>query len=117
MMSWLLLFLCVSFNALAGLSIKYATQPPFRQPSLQDPMTIIANWPLWFALAFYGSAFLAYAAVLGRMPLSVAGPVVTSGTTLMVAILAITLLREPLRLTTCLGIATIVLGVVLITRN
>lgn len=116
-MSWFLLFLCVSFNALAGLSMKFGTQPPFRLPSIRDPMAIVTNWPLWLAVGFYGSAFLVYAAVLARLPLSVVAPVVTSGTTFMVAILAFTLLREPVRMTTCLGIVTVILGVVLITRN
>lgn len=116
-MSWLLLFLCIAFNAFAGLLMKFGTQPPFRLPSLQDPMAIVSNWPLWLAVASYGSAFIVYAAVLARLPLSVVAPVVTSGTTFMVAILAFTLLREPVRMTTCVGIATVILGVVLITRN
>jgi small multidrug resistance pump len=115
-MSWFLLFLCIAFNALAGLSMKFGTQPPFRLPSFHDPMPIITNWPMWLAIASYGSAFLVYAAVLSRLPLSVVAPVVTSGTTFTVAILAFTLLREPVRLTTCVGIATVIVGVVLITR-
>lgn len=116
-MTWLLLFLSVALNALAGLLMKLGTQPPFRLPSLQDPVTIVTNWPLLLAIGSYGGAFVAYAATLVRLPLSVAGPIVTCGTTFAVAILAFTLFREPVRVTTCVGIATVIVGVVLITRN
>jgi len=69
------------------------------------------------AVACYASAFLAYAAALTRLPLSVVNPIVTSGTTVMVAIIGFTLFREPMRATTCIGIATVIFGVLLITRN
>jgi small multidrug resistance pump len=116
-MNWLVLLPCIAFNGVAGLFIKLGTQPTFRLPSIQDPMAIITNWPMLLAVACYASAFLAYAAALTRLPLSVVNPIVTSGTTVMVAIIGFTLFREPMRATTCIGIATVIFGVLLITRN
>lgn len=116
-MNWLLLLPCIAFNGVAAFFIKLGMQSTFRLPSIQDPMAVIANWPLLVAVACYASAFVAYAAALSKLPLTVVNPIVTSGTTVTVAILGFSIFREPIRATTCIGIATVILGVLLISRS
>lgn len=114
-MKWLILILGISANASASVLVKIAMQPPRQFPSPGDPMAALTNWPFWLGLAFYGAAFLLYAAALARLPLNVAHPVLTSGAIATVAMLSGTLFREPFYWTTIAGILLVMAGVALIT--
>lgn len=116
-MKWLILILGISANASASVLVKIAMQPPRQFPTLGDPMAALSNWPFWLGLAFYGAAFLLYAAALTRLPLNVAHPVLTSGAIATVAMLSGALFREQFYWTTIAGIMLVIAGVALITAR
>ena len=116
-MKWLILILGIAFNASASILVKMAMMPPQRLPSLSDPGAALSNWPFWLGLAFYGGAFLLYAAALTRLPLNVAHPILTSGAVATVALFSVLIFREPFYWTTGAGILLVIAGVVLITAR
>lgn len=117
-MKWIILFMGIAANASASVLIKMALIPPRHFPSLTSPKSAMENWPFWLGLFLYGTAFLLYAAALQRLPLNVAHPTLTAGAVAVVAILSILVFKEPMPLTTAVGICLVGLGVVLITlRN
>lgn len=117
-MKWFILFMGIAANASASVLIKLALMPPRHLPSLTSPKSAMENWPFWLGLFLYGIAFLLYAAALQRLPLNVAHPILTAGAVAVVAILSILVFKEPMPLTTAIGICLVGLGVVLITlRN
>jgi multidrug transporter EmrE-like cation transporter len=116
-MKWILLLLGVLANGSASILVKLAVTPPRRLPSLRDPLTWLANGPLWLGLVMFGAAFVFYAAALTRLPLNVAHPVLTSGAVALVALVSAFVLREPFHWTTVAGIVLVIAGVVLITAR
>lgn len=114
-MKWLILFLGIAANASASVLVKLAMMPPRRFPSLSDPMAALSNWPFWLGLTLYGMAFLLYAAALTKLPLNVAHPILTSGAIASVAIMSHLLFREAFPLTTLIGVALVIVGVLFIT--
>jgi drug/metabolite transporter (DMT)-like permease len=61
-------------------------------------------------LALYGGAFLLYAAALGKLPLNVAHPVLTSGAIAIVALFSVLIFREQFYWTTGAGILLVIVG-------
>ena len=116
-MKWLILGLGILANTSASVLVKLAMQPPFRFPSLDDPLNTLKNWPFWLGLMLYGVAFLLYAAALARLPLNVAHPVLTTGAVAAVAICSFVVFDEPFYWTTVLGILLVVAGVFFITAH
>ncbi len=114
-MKWLILIFGIASNASASVLVKFAMMPPRKFPSFSDPMAALSNWPFWLGLGLYGAAFLLYAAALGRLPLNVAHPVLTSGAVATVALCSLLIFREPFHWTTIAGILLVVAGVALIT--
>lgn len=114
-MKWVILFSGILANAFASVLVKVAMMPPRKFPSFSDPLSALTNWPFWIGLAFYGVAFLLYAAALARLPLNVAHPILTSGAIAMVAIFSLLLFKERFYITTIVGIIFVLLGVILIT--
>ena len=113
-MKWLILVLGILSNASASVLIKLAMMPPRKFPVISDPLSVLRNWPLCLGLAFYGTAFVLYAAALARLPLNVAHPILTSGAVATVALFSFMILREPFPRTTVAGIAFVMTGVALI---
>ena len=107
----------IAANASASVLVKMAMLPPRKFPTLSDPIGALSNWPFWLGLAFYGAAFLLYAAALARLPMNVAHPVLTSGAIATVAMLSVAIFREPFYWTTGAGILLIIAGVALITAR
>ena len=116
-MQWLILVLGIAANASASILVKLAMLPPRKFPSLTDPLAALSNWPFWLGLALYGGAFLLYAAALGKLPLNVAHPVLTSGAIAIVALFSVLIFREPFYWTTGAGILLVIVGVALITAR
>jgi len=116
-MKWLLLILGIVANASASILIKVAVQPPRSMPNLLQPLEALRNWPFWLGLAFYGAAFLLYAAVLSRLPMHVAHPVLTGGAIAAVALSSVLLFGEPMNWLTGLGILLVIVGVFAITSR
>jgi small multidrug resistance pump len=114
-MKWLILFLGIASNASASVLVKFAMMPPRKFPSFSDPLAALSNWPFWFGLGLYGTAFLLYAAALARLPLNVAHPILTSGAVAAVALCSLLIFREPFHWSTIAGILLVVAGVLLIT--
>ena len=112
-MKWLILIVGIASNAVASLLIKKAVMPPQKALSLSEPLSLLANGPLWLGLIFYGTAFLLYAISLTHFPLHIAHPALTSGTIASVALCSIWLFQEPFYWTTALGILCIICGIIL----
>ena len=113
-MKWLILVVGILVNASASILIKIAMTPPRKLPTLQDPLSLFQNWPLLLGLFLYGTAFLAYAAALARLPLNVAHPILTAGAVATVALASAFILRETFPWTSIIGIILVALGVGLI---
>ena len=113
-MKWLILLFGILSNVFASVLIKVAMMPPRKMPSLKDPLSVIANIPLWSGLFLYGMAFILYAAALRFFPLHVAHPILTSGAIAGVALLSVVMFKETLTLMTIAGILLIIAGVVMI---
>lgn len=116
-MKWLLLVLGIAANASASVLVKVSMIPPRKFPTLSDPLAALGNWPFWLGLGLYGAAFLLYAAVLARLPLNVAHPVLTSGAVATVALLSVLIFQEQFYWTTGAGILLVIAGVALITAR
>ena len=116
-MKWLIPLLGIAANASASGMVKPAMQPPRRFPSLSTPLAALSNWPFWLGLGLYGIAFVLYASSLSRLPLNVAHPTLTTGSVAAVALCSVFIFREPMSLTTLVGIALVVAGVALITTQ
>ncbi|WP_210438547.1 DMT family transporter [Nocardioides xinjiangensis] len=113
-MRWVLLLSGILSNAAASLLVKRAVTAPRTMPSLSDPVAALLNWPFWTGLFLYGAAFLVYAASLTSLPINVAHPILTSGAIAAVAIGSVVFFREPLPVSTVVGILLVVAGVTLI---
>lgn len=117
MTNWLILIAGITANASASVLIKLATLPPRRMPTLQEPLLIISNWPLWLGILLYGIAFVLYALALTRFPLHIAHPILTAGAIASVALVSFLFFKEPFYWTTGLGILFIIFGVWLVTAR
>ena len=116
-MKWLLLFSGIAANAAANLLVKMAVSDPARMLALKQPVNLLTNVSLWAGIVLYAVAFALYAVTLTKLPLNVAHPILTSGAIIAVACLSVITLKEPFYWTTGLGIAFVVLGVSLISRQ
>ena len=114
-MKWIILILGIISNASASLLVKMAIMPPRSFPSINDPMSVLSNWPFWLGILFYGLAFALYAAALGRLPLNIAHPLLTAGAITAVAVCSAVIFKEPFYWTTWLGILLVIFGVIFIT--
>ncbi len=117
-MKWLILILGIVSNASASVLVKMAMIPPRKFPAFDDTIkSVVCNWPLWLGLGFYGTSFLLYGAVLARLPLNVAYPVLTSGAITLVVIISFFWFKEAMPPLTIIGICFVLIGVGLITAN
>lgn len=96
-------------SAGATLLIKHATivAPAWGLPRL-----------LWLGAAcgVYGLGFLCYSVALQKLPMSLAYPVMTAVSMLVIALLGYTLLQEPITLQKAAGMALLAAGAFLLTR-
>ena len=113
-MKWLILIAGILSNASASVLIKFALMPPHSYPTLNDPLSVLRNWPLLLGLFLYGVTFLFYAAALAKLPLNVAQPILTAGAIGAVAMASALILREAFPWTTIIGLVFVALGVSLI---
>ena len=116
-MKWLVLIMGILSNASASVLIKMAMSPLRKSPSFSDPLAILTNWPLILGVALYGLAFVLYAITLTRLPLSVAHPILTSGSIAIVAVLSVVIFGEQIRAINMVGIGLILLGVSILTMT
>lgn len=114
-MKWLILILGVLSNASASTLIKVAMTERKQAISIREPLTILANWPLFTGVLLYGAAFVLYALALTKLPLNVAHPILTSGSIALVAIASVVMFGERMSILNMLGVLMIMGGVVALT--
>jgi multidrug transporter EmrE-like cation transporter len=107
----MLLLLCLLLSAAASYFLKLGAMAEAGNGDLlaiaTNPMTMLGG-------AFYAATFALYALALQKVPLSLAQPVITSGASVVTAILSVILLRESMGLTNWLGLVLVCTGVYLL---
>lgn len=73
--------------------------------------TVVTNPWVVLGFALFGATFVLYSAVLARLELSVAYPIMTGGGFLLILLASVSLLQEPLTLTRAIGMLAIALGI------
>lgn len=112
-MNFLILFFGIASNAAASVLIKYAL-PARSEPVLYSLAFVLTQFKFWIGLFCYGVALVLYTLALTRLPLNVAHPILTSGSIAAVALVSFVVFGEAISMSTLLGIALVIAGVVLI---
>lgn len=115
-MTYLLLFLALTSNAVANILMKLGSEQFSQGLKLffQKPSVFFSNAPFFGGLVFFGVALLLYTQVLARMSLSVAYPIMTSLGFAIVVGYSVMVLDEHLMWWQWMGLVCILLGVVLL---
>jgi multidrug transporter EmrE-like cation transporter len=118
-MVYFLLFLALTFNAVANICIKLGSKQVVLdlQHLLAQPLMFIQNGYLVVGLCFFAAALVLYSLVLSQMSLSMAYPIMTGAGFVLVVGFSIFVLREQLFWWQWLGIAFILFGVVLLSQG
>jgi multidrug transporter EmrE-like cation transporter len=117
MITYLLVLLGMVLNVGAQVALKYATQGSTTlalSNIIAEPVRFLLN--PWFiaGLVLYAVSVVNWLIVLGRMQLSVAYPLMSTGLILSL-LLGAWLFHEPVTVVRVIGVLVIILGVVLIT--
>jgi multidrug transporter EmrE-like cation transporter len=121
-MTWALILMGVSLNAVAQLLFKVATRPlahftEVSMPTLVSAVLILAKSPsFWLGMTLYGTSLCVWLAALSKAPVSTAYPMLSLGY-IVVAAISVLWLGESLSSAKVLGIALICAGVILISRS
>lgn len=111
-MSWfVLLVTCVLLSALASIFLKIGAT------SLAETIKVSAllgNYDIWIGAFFYTATFLIYIYVLKVVPLSLAQPFITAGASVVTALAAMILFREPMALVNWAGLTLMCVGMFLL---
>lgn len=108
-MNWILLFLLVFVNGLAGLFVKLG--------STRDTGSLIEkifDKNYFLGVFFYFLSFILFALALKKLPLNVVHPIATGGTVALVAFLTYFILGESFTLIKISGIICVMIGIFLI---
>lgn len=113
---WSMLIISVVFNVGASLMLKISAQ------SSESLLPLRLGWgvldggllTLGVAIGCYGVAFIAYLQTLRSIPVSVAYPLITSLTTLAIALIAAYLFGEALGWRAMVGIVLVLAGAALL---
>jgi small multidrug resistance pump len=106
----------IGCNASASVLVKLAMSPLHRS-ARSGLLGLLLNGPLLAAIVLYVSAFVFFGMALGRLPLNVAHPIMTSAAIALVALLSKVVFGEPFPWTTSLGIGFVIIGVWLISSR
>ena len=111
---WLLLLGAILCNAGANVSMKAGMAG--RSAVLDQGVgavlwTVVSNPWVVLGFALFGAPFVLYSAVLARLELSVAYPIMTGGGFLLILLASVSLLQEPLTLPRVLGMLSIAVGI------
>ena len=120
MAKWIGLAAVVALTVAANVILKLHSPNMIRNPtdSSTDLFTqLLRQWPLVMAVGCYGVSFIIYGYVLRAIDLSVAYPVFSSVTLVLLAVIGVAALNEPFSMTKVVGAALIVVGVVLLART
>ncbi len=118
--TYILLAVSLFLNALANFTIKLAVQGRQLLPDGAQPLKavkgLVWNPTLWLGVLLFGLALLGYSAVLSRMSLSTAYPVMAGGGFLLVFLLSAIFLKEAITPLQLAGALCIILGIWLLLR-
>ncbi len=117
---FLMIVVSVSLNALAQLVLRKAmltlgVLPPPTQV-LNFALTLLRNPWLWAGMGCYAASIGIWLAVLARVPVSLAYPMLSIGY-VVAAVLGVVFLREAVGVSRALGIGVICVGVFLVSRS
>ena len=113
----LVVLLGIGCNASASVLVKLAMSPLHQAGGRSGLPRLLLNGPLLAAIVLYVSAFVFFAMALGRLPLNVVHPIMTSAAIALVALLSKVVFGEPFPWTTSLGIGFVIIGVWLISSR
>ncbi|WP_026369036.1 hypothetical protein [Aminiphilus circumscriptus] len=116
----MLLLLTVLANAVANVSMKLgmADKSASVEGGVVSTLTAILLSPaVLLGFMFFGGAFVLYSAVLSRMDLSLAYPVMFGGVSFIVLVVGVCFLGEPVTFLRVLGMGTIAFGIALVSRS
>lgn len=106
-----LLFLCLLLSAAASYFLKLGATAGLSGVGwwgiVIHPLTLLGA-------VCYAATFGFYALALQKVPLSLAQPVITGGASVVTALLAVTLLKEPMVLINWLGLLLVTSGIYLL---
>ncbi|MFV9325728.1 hypothetical protein [Citrobacter europaeus] len=111
---YLILLSCVTGLAIGNLLLKKTASTIIAIPA--DIFGLIFNPWFYCAVAVYGGSTLLWVMILRKISLGLAYPMFALGF-IIVPILDYVIFKEPLRLTTLVGGAIIVFGVIIATRG
>jgi multidrug transporter EmrE-like cation transporter len=115
-MTYLLLFLALSSNAVANIFMKLGSEQFAAGLKLlfTKPMVFFSNGYFFAGLFFFGIALFLYAQVLARMSLSIAYPIMTTLGFVIVVGFSVLFLKEQLMWWQWLGMVLVLAGVILL---
>lgn len=111
---YLVLLSCVFGLAVGNLLLKKTASTIITIP--QDIFGLVFNPWFYFAVFVYGGSTFLWVMILRKIPLGLAYPMFALGF-IIVPVLDYFIFKEPLRITTLVGGAVIILGVIIATRG
>ena len=111
-MTWIvLLAICIFLSTAATIFLKMGAASLSGNPDLSS---ILYNYVIWIGAVLYFSAFVTYIYVLRDGALSLAQPILTSGVSVLTALLAVLIFKEQMLLLNWLGLVFICTGIFLL---
>jgi multidrug transporter EmrE-like cation transporter len=116
-MTYILVIVGMILNVAAQIALKYASMSPNGEVinPLHEPLRVLLSWSFLLGLVFYAISVVNWVVVLARLDLAVAYPLMSMGYILTLGA-GWWLFHEPISLTRIIGVVTIIIGVLLITR-
>jgi multidrug transporter EmrE-like cation transporter len=112
----LLVGLAVAGNTGASLALKWASQPARRVENLTESFNLVNAAGLFIALSCYGIAFVAYMFALRSIPVSIAYPLITSLSVVLIIVFAWGFFEEPITPYSIVGTIFVLVGVFILMR-
>jgi multidrug transporter EmrE-like cation transporter len=113
-MAYLLLVIAFTLNAVASILLKVSAEYDIGFKNLWSAETITGNPYLITALFIFASNVLFYYLALRTMPLSIAYPIMVTGTFLLVGLSAVLIFHESLNVFQLVGYVLVISGIVLV---
>ena len=104
-------------NAMASISIKVGTTPPYGLHFQGLLIDLSRGWPIILGVFFYLMALGFYILALARLPLSIVHPIMTAGSLGLVLAFSLTILKEAISINLIAGLGLIIIGVFLVARS
>jgi len=120
MTKWIALAITILLTVFANALLRYAARSTDAMPNVESQVSVVRamlNPYTMTALAAYGTSFLVYSYALRVIDVSVAYPIIASGSLLLIAVVALVLFKEPFPPTKILGTICVCIGVVFLSRG